>query len=159
MRHEHEADLYSWAREQAAALRAAGEAGINAPVDWINVAEEIESLGNNLRRELTSRIATIIEHLIKLDVSPARDPRAGWMQTIRRERLEIDELLDDSPSLRREVAPIIARITPRVRRDVTQDLRARGELGPAEEPRLSAAGFAEDQVVGEWFPDGPGNGL
>jgi hypothetical protein len=35
---------------------------------------------------LRGRIAVIVEHLLKLDHSPAVDPRREWMDTIARER-------------------------------------------------------------------------
>jgi hypothetical protein len=34
-----------WSEEQARALRTAARSGTNLPVDWENVAEEIEALG------------------------------------------------------------------------------------------------------------------
>ena len=69
---EYGTDLVLWSREQADLLRrmAAGER-VNDQVDWENVAEEIESLGNSDRRDVRSRIHTVLRHLIKLQVSPA----------------------------------------------------------------------------------------
>jgi Domain of unknown function DUF29 len=77
----YETDLALWAKEQARALRDAGRAGTNLPIDWENVAEEIDSLGKSQAHELGSRIRTILEHLIKLQTSPATEPRAGWRAT------------------------------------------------------------------------------
>jgi hypothetical protein len=70
-------------------------------------------LGRSQRRELRSRIATIIEHLLKLQCSLAADPRPNWIETIARERANIEDLLDDSPSFKNEIAGIIVRATPR----------------------------------------------
>jgi hypothetical protein len=57
----YETDLYEWTRTQADALRrrAANE------IDWDNVAEEIESLGRNDRRQIEHRLENLILHLIK----------------------------------------------------------------------------------------------
>ena len=41
----YHADLALWSAQQAKALRSAARERSNAPVDWENVAEEIESLG------------------------------------------------------------------------------------------------------------------
>ena len=71
-----------WAEQQSSALRDAARVGTNLPLDWENLAEEIESLGASQRRELRSRLSVILEHLMKLDHSPAIDPRTGWMDTI-----------------------------------------------------------------------------
>lgn len=70
----NEEDFVRWTEAQAATLRKAACLGINLPLDWENLAEEIDSLGRSQRRELRSRIATIIEHLLKLQCSPAAEP-------------------------------------------------------------------------------------
>jgi hypothetical protein len=44
-----------------------------------------------------------IEHLLKLEYSPADHPRRGWMNSVGNARFEISLLLDDSPSLRRRL--------------------------------------------------------
>ncbi|MBV8094777.1 MAG: DUF29 domain-containing protein [Acetobacteraceae bacterium] len=97
----YEQDFVLWTKAQSKALREAA-AGGNTALDWENLAEEIESLGRSERRELRSRIARIIEHLLKLEHSPAEAPRGGWKDTDRRERGEIELLLEDSSSLRQE---------------------------------------------------------
>jgi sugar (pentulose or hexulose) kinase len=63
------ADLYGrdfvrWAEAQAAALRAAARAGAILPLDWEHLAEEVEDLAQSQRRELRSRLGTILEHLL-----------------------------------------------------------------------------------------------
>src|SRR3712207_4645170 len=103
----YEKDFVQWAEQQADALRRAARAGSNMQLDWDNLAEEIESLGKSQRRELRSRIANVIEHLIKLDYSPALEPREGWAASVRRERQEIEALLEDSPSLRSDLDQIV----------------------------------------------------
>ena len=72
-------DILAWSEHQAALLRrrAAGQLVNEAELDWPNIAEEIESLGKNQSRELSSRIATILVHLMKLQASPASAPHAG----------------------------------------------------------------------------------
>ena len=64
-------DFLLWTREQSKLLREAAERRVNFPLDWENLAEEIESLGKSLRSELRSRLRTIIEHLLKLEHSAA----------------------------------------------------------------------------------------
>ena len=86
----YDQDLVRWSEEQARALREAAHAGWNAPIDWENVAEEIESLGRSERHALASHIALVIEHLLNLQASPATEPARGWRDTIRRARREID---------------------------------------------------------------------
>src|SRR5919202_975287 len=96
----YETDLVLWSEEQAKALREAARTMSNARIDFANVAEEIEGLGRSDRRALSARILLLLEHRMKLDASPAADPRLGWEETIVRVRGEVAELLQDSPSLR-----------------------------------------------------------
>src|SRR6266436_7240278 len=112
----YEEDFVRWTEEQSSALREAARFGTNLPLDWENLAEEVESLGRSQRHELRSRIAVILEHLLKLEHSPAADPRRGWMETIARERSEIELVLNASPSLKGDVARMIAEESSRVAR-------------------------------------------
>ena len=139
-------DFVLWAKDQAAALRRAASAGLE--LDWENLAEEIESLGISQRRELLGRLVVILEHLIRLERSPAASPRGGWMATIGRERLNIEELLQDSPSLRQEIGPMIATLEPRVARFAAASLSEFGETMGA----FALRGYTEEQVLGDWFP-------
>lgn len=149
----YDEDFVRWTEVQAAALRDAARAGANLPLDWENLAEEVEDLGKSLRRELSSRIATIMEHLMKLECSPATDPRHGWAATVLRERDEIGRLLQDAPSLRREIAGMVAAEAPRAAKRVAYDLRSRGETAPALLAKLAEAPYAEQQVLGDWLPE------
>jgi Domain of unknown function DUF29 len=148
----YQEDFVRWTEEQAAALRDAAGLGTNLELDWENLAEEIDGLGRSQSRELGSRIAIIIEHLIKLEISPAADPRPGWIDAIGRERRDIEDLLNDSPSLRARVASMIARETPRTVRLVSRSLRNHGETNPETIARAERASYTEDQVLGDWFP-------
>ena len=145
----YEQDFFRWSEEQAQALRKAASMRINAPLDWENLAEEIESLGRSQRSELGSRILLIVEHLMKLQASPARTPRRGWEATVLREPALIERLLVDSPSLRGAAAELVAYAIPRARRVVERELtrRREGERSPAE------LEYTADQVLGDWLPD------
>ena len=98
---DYDLDFYAWTQRQSSLLRriAAHERVNDADLDWPNIAEEIETLGRSERGSLKNQLATIIEHLIKLEASPAQEPRAGWRVTIRRSRLNAEDLLSDNPSL------------------------------------------------------------
>lgn len=145
----YDEDLVLWSKEQARALREAARAGWNAPIDWENVAEEIESLGRSDRRALASHIATVIEHLLKLQAAPARDPVRGWMELVRRARREVERLLTESPSLRRELPKMIADELPAARKMVEINLHDH-----AEQPlhALDQLTYTEDQILGDWLP-------
>jgi Domain of unknown function DUF29 len=144
----YEEDFLRWTEQQSHALREAARLGTSLPLDWENLAEEIESLGASQRREFRSRLAVILEHLMKLEHSPAIDPRTGWIDTISRERMNIEDLLQDSPSLRRELALMIDQLKPRVARLAAGSLFGYGETVK----KLPLPNYTEDQVVGDWFP-------
>lgn len=145
----YETDLALWAGEQARALRDSANHGSNA-VDWEHVADEIESLGASERRALGSHIAVVIEHLLKLQASPATEPRRLWRETVRRARKAIQRILQDSPSLKRELPEIIAEEAADARVMVRQTLADYHET-----PRvaLDSITFDEIRVLGDWMPD------
>ena len=153
----YDVEFVRWTEEQAAALRQAqgSSGGSNLPLDWDNLAEEIESLGKSDRREFRSHITRILRHLLKLEVSPAARPRAGWRATIDEARIEIEGLLEDSPSLQREADVLIKNQIRAAARLAADDLRLHGEPTKAIEARLDAGGFTVEQVLGDWFPDRP----
>jgi hypothetical protein len=151
----YERDFCRWTEEQAVALREAAALGTNLPLDWENLAEEIDSLGRSQLRELRTRIALIIEHLLKLEYSPAAAPRRGWMETVGRERSDIELLLADSPSLGRETDRMIAEETARAGRHIVEALRRHGEATPDVVAKIATATYLRDQVLGDWFPGDP----
>ena len=57
----YDQDFFLWTQEQSRLLREAAERRVNFPLDWENLAEEIESLGKSQRSELRSRLTTIVE--------------------------------------------------------------------------------------------------
>jgi epoxyqueuosine reductase QueG len=148
----YDEDFVRWTETQAKALREAASAGANLPLDWENLAEEVEDLGKSLRRELSSRIATIMEHLMKLDFSSATDPRRGWARMVLRERDEISRLLEDAQSLRREIGQMILDEAPRLAKRVAFDLSSYGETDPALLAKLTGACYTEDQILSDWLP-------
>lgn len=158
----YEEDTVAWAENQAAALRAAAQGGSNQVLDWENLAEEIEDLARSQRRELRSQVRRIVEHLIKLEHSPAIDPRAGWRESIRDARDKIEDVLKESPSLQSELPKIIQDETKRGARRAIASLDDHGELAGTKRRRLTAKSYVErisypaDQVLGDWFPPAPG---
>jgi hypothetical protein len=149
---DYEVDIYAWSQRQGALLRrlAAGERVNDADLDWPNIAEEIETVGRSERAAVRSHILDVIEHLMKLQASPAQEPRAGWVDTIERARLEIEELLKDSPSIRPLADGLITDMTPKARRFAEKALALHGETPRVD---LKALAYASDQVLGDWFPE------
>lgn len=150
----YDTDVLAWSEQQADLLRrrASGELVNDTDLDWPHIAEEIESVGQSERYRLRSHIGTVIEHLIKLEASPANDPRNGWKASIRNARRGIRHCLKGSPSLRREIGQMILDETQDARQDVAAALQDYGE-----QPSVVIDGLAytEEQVLEPWFPDEP----
>jgi hypothetical protein len=91
----YERDFYAWTLEQAKLLRA----GKTSEADLENIAEEIESMGKTEKRELVSRLTTLLLHLAKWRFQPALRARS-WRLSIEGQRLDIADLIEDNPSLK-----------------------------------------------------------
>ncbi len=150
----HDVDFLRWTIAQAAALRRAGAMRTNTPepIDWEDVAEEIEALGRSERAALRSRIAVILEHLLKLALSPSPGPRRGWFRTLDAQRDAIRRLLDDSPSLRREVAGLVAEELQHARHALTRSAARYAEPLSADPASIA---FSAEQVLDEDYPRVP----
>jgi Domain of unknown function DUF29 len=150
----YDTDVLAWSEQQAGLLRrrASGELVNDTDLDWPHIAEEIESLGQSERYRLRSHIGTVIEHLIKLEASPANDPRNGWKTSVRNARRGIRHCLTTSPSLRREIGQMVLDETRDAQQDVAATLQDYGE-----QPRvvIEELTYTEQQVVEAWFPEDP----
>jgi Domain of unknown function DUF29 len=147
----YDEDVLLWSERQARLLRrrAAGELVNDAEFDWPNIAEEIESVGISERRALASNIRNILEHLIKLEASPASPPRAGWRATIARGRVEVAAPLKESSSLAPSLDTVIADELPGARSVAAITL---AEFGETPRIAIEELSYSRDQVMGAWFP-------
>jgi len=105
---DYETDVVRWSERQAALLRerAAGTLVNEADLDWTNIAEEIESVGINQKREVRRRLARICQHLLKWAFQPELQSRS-WHATLAIQRRELKDVLKDSPSLKPFVAEVL----------------------------------------------------
>ncbi len=140
----YEVDFFAWTMEQARLLRE----GAFSEIDAVNIAEELESMGKNNRRELGSRLAVLLMHLLKWQFQPNRRS-PSWATTVRDQRDEIEEILADSPSLRPVVRDSLSATYTRARR------KAIGETGLPDTTFPADCPFTLDQVLAEDFlPEG-----
>jgi hypothetical protein len=120
---KHEEDLYAWAMGNAHLLKE--KKFIEA--DMANIVEELETLGRSTRRELSNRLSILIAHLLKWQYQ-TNLRCSSWEITIINQRLDIKDVLKESPSLK----PQIKGITPTaytkalaiVRRESPLDLKS-----------------------------------
>jgi len=118
-------------------------------------------LGKSITRGVQSHVRNIIEHLIKLEHSPATQPREDWRDSIESARAEIEALLEESPSLKPRVADIIRSETPRAAKVAIAKLKSRHELDASLERMfrtksyLDLFSYTSEQILGDWFPPEP----
>ena len=131
----YEQDFHAWATEQSGLLRA----GRFAEADVEHIAEEIESLGKSERRELVSRLAVLLVHLLKWQIQPGFRGNS-WRDTISEQRRKITEHLDDNPSLRATLGDAIGRAY----RDARGE--ARNQTGLSESAFPLSCPFTPEQL-------------
>lgn len=107
---EYHKDFHSWLMKNARLLRE----GNFSEADAEHIAEELEAMGKKEQRELVSRLAVLLAHLLKWTFQSVRRTRS-WTNTIAAQRLELLDLLEDSPSLRHEMEKKIAKAYERSR--------------------------------------------
>lgn len=139
----HDQDFHAWTREQAELLRT----GQFTALDLDHLIEELESMGARERRELTSRLKVLLAHLLKWQFQPQRRS-AGWEATIKEERLSLEDLLDDNPSLRPTLPAQIVRAYRLAR------LLAVTETNLAESTFPATCPYAPAQVIDPDFYPG-----
>ncbi len=136
----YETDFYAWTQEQASLLRAEEI----EKLDLSNILEEIEAMGQRERRELTSRLIVLIMHLLKWQFQPEYRSKS-WVNTLRHQRLEIELLLEDSPSLQRELSERITMAYARARSAAVEETGLLTLVFPNECP------YTDVQILSEEF--------
>ncbi|NJL92098.1 MAG: DUF29 domain-containing protein [Coleofasciculaceae cyanobacterium SM2_1_6] len=93
-------DLNLWLEQTIAQL----QGGDFHNLDTKNLIEELLGLSGRDRRELESRLDSLLEHLLKRCYVNLPDCHRGWVVTIMHQRSELRKILKQSPSLKRVFA-------------------------------------------------------
>ncbi|MFN7556722.1 DUF29 domain-containing protein [Microcystis sp.] len=119
-------------------------------VDWQNLLEELADLGKNNRRALKSLLTRLLEHLLKLTYwQSQRDyNQAGWKKEIRNFRLQIADLLADSPSLKSYLREILAKCYLDARNLLIDETKLDASIFP-----LEVLASLEEILDQNWLPD------
>ena len=94
----YERDFDLWIKGQAAALRD----GRLVDLDIANLTEELEDLSRRNRNEIRSRLRRLGAHILKRSYQPEK-ATPSWANTVLEQAASIRDIVDDSPSLRREM--------------------------------------------------------
>jgi hypothetical protein len=92
-----EKDFYAWLLEQAKAIRDRRLDGL----DWENIAEELEGMAASQKRAVISHLRVMLTHLLKwaYQTKERELHLSSWRVSIVNSRLEIEDSLEESPSL------------------------------------------------------------
>ncbi len=136
-------DFYAWTKKQAALLEAEEFENLDLP----NLIEEIEAMGNSQRSEVVSRLKVLLRHLLKWQFQADHRSRS-WQNTINVQRWDIEAVLEDNPSLRRELPECIVKAYPRACKEAIQ------ETGLLRSPWPNTCPWTLEQILDEeWLPD------
>jgi hypothetical protein len=92
----YDRDFLQWTQQQAESLKR----GNWAELDIENLIEELEALGRSEQRELGSYLQVLILHVLKWQYQPEKRTKS-WQTTIANCQDQIQDCLEDTPSLRR----------------------------------------------------------
>jgi hypothetical protein len=134
----YEQDFYQWTQEQAALLKA----GALSQLDVENLIEEVETMGRSEKRELVSRLAVLLAHLLKWDFQPERRGKS-WENTIKIQRIDIQEVLDDSPGLKHQLKESVLTAYKKA------VLLASDETGMSESEFPETCPYSIEEIIGE----------
>lgn len=114
----YEHDYYLWLQETSRLLKIKDFTNL----DLKNLIEEIESLGKKERDKLISSLRLIYHHLLKWQYQPNKRSKS-WNDTIIRERDNISDYIEDTPSLKSllQDTKILAKAYQRGRRDAMRE--------------------------------------
>ena len=139
----YETDFYLWTQQQAALLRQ-GEFN-RVDLDLVNIAEEIESMGNSQKNAVQSHLFNVLMHLLKWRYQPERRG-TSWELSVDNGRNAIERLLENNPSLIPQLPAFIVVEHHRARKRAAKETGLLLTTFPEECP------FTLEQITGDYWP-------
>jgi hypothetical protein len=125
----YERDETAWL-EAMSALAASGR---YAAMDFPHLSEYLADMARRDRREVFSRLVTLLSHLLKWEHQP--EGRCGsWRGTIREHRRELRQLLE-SGTLRNHAEAVLGEAYAEARRQAADETELSPDAFPAEDAR------------------------
>jgi hypothetical protein len=122
-------DFFLWTKSQAKLLKS-GELN---KLDIENLIEEIESLGKSDKRALLSHLIVLLQHLLKKEYQPLKATKS-WDRSISNAQVEIELLLKDSPSLKKQIPSLLEEAYPYARKKAAEETKLELKTFPPECP-------------------------
>jgi hypothetical protein len=128
----YDRDFYLWLDTTAKLLKGR----CFEELDLENLIEEIESIGRSEKRELKSRLITLVEHLLQLKhwESERVYNERGWRNTIIEQRHQVKLTLEDSPSLKQVIPSLFPDCYQNAREIFLQKSDLPAEIVPVVSP-------------------------
>jgi Domain of unknown function DUF29 len=138
----YDTDVLLWSERQGELLRrvAAGEPVNEAP-DWLNIIEEIESVGSEQLHTVTSLLVQALTHMLKAAAWPLSREVPHWQAEARRFR---DDAADRfAPSMRQRID--LARLYARARRGMPDTIDGQPPLPVPETCEVTLDDLLSDE--------------
>jgi Domain of unknown function DUF29 len=140
----YEKDFALWAERQAGLLRAKRF----DELDLENLIEEVEDLSRRERDTVESYVETVLEHLLKLELSNAGRPRRGWLVAVDKQRAKLARKL--TTTLHNHLEAELPALYGGLQRPVARQLE---KAGVPSKPLPPACPYTLEQVLDpDWFP-------
>jgi hypothetical protein len=130
----YERDFVEWTKQNSKLLRR----GCFAEADVEHIAEE-HSLQRQMRR--------LIVHLLKYEFQPGKRSRS-WLVSMASARIEIADVLEQDPSLKRSARQLPAKVYPQAVKLASLETDLGKKAFPSECP------YSFEQIMDEDFPPG-----
>lgn len=146
----YDSDPYSWSLNQAQLLRD----GKFNELDLENLIEEVEDMGGRHRDALKSALKQLLLHLLKWQMQSQKDDLhdmkiwyLSWLDSIAKQRLKIEEVLEDNPGLQNKLAEVFTKAYSLARQLAAIDMKCKVNDFPNECP------WSYDQIMTRnWLP-------
>ena len=125
----YEQDFYLWIQATAEHLKEGNFDRIDIP----NLVEEIESMGRSEKREFKSRLIVLLMHLLKWEYQPEKRSQS-WHSTITEQRICLEGLLEDSPSLQPLILEVFDDCYQKARQKAAEETGIKLNFFPKESP-------------------------
>lgn len=144
----YDRDFYEWTQRNGELL---GQGCVHE-ADIAHIAEEIRDMGERDKREVRSRLAVLITHLLKWQFQPqfryAESGSSSWLASINEQRNELSAIFDQSGSLERVGRSGLARVYRQAAKQASIETGIPASRFPTECP------YSFDRIIdGEFLPE------
>ena len=125
----YEQDFYLWTQTISHHLK---ENNFNE-IDTPNLIEEIKCMGRSEKRGLKNRLIVLLMHLLKWQYQPEKRSES-WRSNISEQRICLETLLEDSPSLQPLLAEVFEDCYQKARLKASDETGIKLNFFPNESP-------------------------